>query len=102
MITVTVRALLFLRPKLAARGIGRSGAQMRLEDGARVADLVAACGLADHEVEAAFVNHRCVPLDTELRDGDHVVLLPPGTPGPHRYLLGIAKLPSEPRLRRRD
>jgi len=93
MITVSVRALLSLRPKLAARGIGRAGAQMRLEEGARVADLIAACGLTDHEVEAAFVNHKVVPPECELCDGDEVVLLPPGTPGPHRYLLGIAKLP---------
>ena len=93
MIAVTFRGLLSLQPKLAARGIGRSGAQMRLEEGARVADLIAACGLAEQEVEAAFVNHRSVPLDTELYDGDEVVLVPPGTPGPHRYLLGIADLP---------
>ena len=95
MITVRFRALLFLQPKLAARGICRSGAQMRLEDGARVADLVAACGLEEREVEAAFVNHKVVPRECELCDGDKVVLLPPGTPGPHRYLLGIAKPPGQ-------
>lgn len=93
MITVTFRALLFLQAKLAARGIDCSGAVLALADGARVTDLIAACGLAEREVEAAFVNHRSVALDTELRDGDRVVLLPPGTPGPHRYLLGIADLP---------
>jgi sulfur carrier protein ThiS len=93
MITVTVRGVLFLQPKLAARGIDASGASLELDDGTRVADVVAACGLAEREVEAAFVNHRSVPLHTELRDGDCVVLVPPGTPGPHRYLLSIARLP---------
>jgi len=93
MITVTVRGLLFLQPKLAARGIARSGARMELDEGARVADLIAACGLTEHEVEAVFLNHKVVPHDAELRDGDEVVLIPPGTPGPHRYLLGIAKPP---------
>ena len=58
-----------------------------------VADLLAACRLEEHEVEAVFVNHKGVPLGQTLREGDRVVLIPPGTPGPHRYLLGIAKLP---------
>ena len=94
-ITVRFRALLFLQPKLAARGVAAGGATTELAEGSTVADLVAACGLDAGEVEAAFVNHRVVPPDTELHDGDEVVLLPPGTPGPHRYLLGIAKLPEE-------
>lgn len=92
---VRVRGVLFLQGKLAARGIDSSGARLTLAEGARVADAVAACGLAEREVEAAFVNHRTVPLDSTLGDGDQVVLVPPGTPGPHRYLLGIARPPEE-------
>ena len=96
MTTVTFRALSFLQAKLAARGIEYRGADIKLGEGATVADLVAACRLEDHEVEAVFVNHKGVPPDHPLHDGDCVVLIPPGTPGPHRYLLGIAKLPAEP------
>jgi len=90
---VALRALTFLRPKLAAKGVDYTGADMTLDDGATVATLIARCGLEQHEVEAAFLNHRTVPRETELHDGDEVVLVPPGTPGPHRYLLGIAKRP---------
>lgn len=96
MITVSVRGVLFLQAKLAARGIDSFGASVKLDEGANVADVIAACGLAEREVEAAFLNHTTVPLDSTLHDGDHVVLVPPGTPGPHRYLLGIAGLPEEP------
>ena len=93
MIRITFRALSFLQPKLAARGIDYAGASVELPDGATVAELIEGRGLAQHEVEAVFVNHRVVGRDHELADGDSVALVPPGTPGPHRFLLGIATLP---------
>ena len=97
MITITFRALSFLQPKLAAKGIDYIDAPVELEERTTVEGLIAGLGLAEHEVEAVFVNHRVVPPGTALHDGDRVVLVPPGTPGPHRFLLGIAKLPDQQR-----
>lgn len=42
-------------------------------------------------IEAVFVNGvACRPGDT-VRPGDRVAFVPPGTPGPYRVILGIAK-----------
>ena len=93
MITITFNAFSFLQPKLAARHIGYSNARFEVPEGTTVEELIARCSLAEHEVEAVFLNGRVVPWDRELHDGDRVALVPPGTPGPYRVLLRIAKLP---------
>ncbi|SDF48646.1 MoaD/ThiS family protein [Sporolituus thermophilus] len=41
------------------------------------------------QVEAMFINGRAQPLDAVINPGDRVALIPPGTPGPYRILLGI-------------
>jgi sulfur carrier protein ThiS len=93
MVTITFSAFLSLQPKLAAKQIDCKSARTEVAEGTTVADLIARCGLAPHEVEAVFLNGRVVSRDRELHDGDRVALVPPGTPGPHRFLLGVAKLP---------
>ena len=89
MITVTFSAFLQLREKLKAKGLRPSNVDMRLEEGSTVEALVLKAGLAPREVEGAFVNGKIHSLDTVLHDGDRVALVPPGTPGPHRMLMGI-------------
>ena len=92
-ILVTCRALSFLRPRLTALGFDPRAAAIQVPQGTSIAGLIAAIGLTQRDVESVFLRHRITPRDTELRDGDHLILVPPGTPGPHRYLLSIAPLP---------
>lgn len=40
-------------------------------------------------IEGVFRNHKVHPLDTTLFPGDEVAFVPQGTPGPHRYFLGL-------------
>lgn len=46
--------------------------------------------LLEDSVEAIFINGSVEPLNHPIRPGDRVALLPPGTPGPYRVMLGIA------------
>ena len=46
------------------------------------------------KIEAVFINGSAYTLEAGwVKPGDRVTFLSPGTPGPHRFLLGIAKLP---------
>lgn len=40
-------------------------------------------------IEGVFRNHKVHPLDTTIYSGDEVAFVPKGTPGPHRYFLGL-------------
>jgi molybdopterin converting factor small subunit len=40
-------------------------------------------------VEGIFVNHVVHGLDQVVRPGDRVAFAPYGTPGPHRFFLGL-------------
>ena len=51
--------------------------------------LIATLGLKPEEVEAVFINRVVMPKETLLKDNDRVALLPPGTPGSYRLMLGI-------------
>lgn len=46
-------------------------------------------GLPLEKVEAVFCNRLIQDLDHVLKPGDRVVFVPRGTPGPHRFTLGI-------------
>jgi sulfur carrier protein ThiS len=52
---------------------GESSVVMKLGEGATIEDLTAAMG-AEHEVYAAAVNGKVVPLSTRLAPNDHVSL----------------------------
>ncbi len=51
--------------------------------------LALSLGLPLEAIEAAIVNRRARPLSWTVRPGDRVAFVPRGTPGPHRYTLGI-------------
>lgn len=46
--------------------------------------------LLEDSVEAIFINGSVEPLTHPIKPGDRIALLPPGTPGPYRVMLGIA------------
>jgi sulfur carrier protein ThiS len=46
--------------------------------------------IAAERVEVIFVNRKAYAADiARIRPGDRVALVPPGVPGPHRFLLGF-------------
>ena len=91
MITVTFSAFTFLHAKLKERGVDHSHARRELPDGSTVNDFVSGLGLEPEDVEAVFVDGKVVPKDTPLQDGNRLALVPPGSPGPYRVLLGMVK-----------
>jgi molybdopterin converting factor small subunit len=46
-------------------------------------------GLPLERIEAVFCNHVIHDLSYLIRPGDEVAFVPHGTPGPHRFTLGI-------------
>lgn len=52
--------------------------------------LLSALDIDASAVEVMFVNRKAFALDCAvIRPGDRVALVPPGVPGPHRFLLGF-------------
>lgn len=52
--------------------------------------LLQALDIAPGRVEVIFVNRKAFAADVAvIRPGDRVALVPPGVPGPHRFLLGF-------------
>ncbi len=58
-------------------------------EGVAAAELARRLGLPLDRIEAVIVNHRTHDLSHPVRPGDRVAFVPQGTPGPHRYTLGI-------------
>ncbi len=53
-------------------------------------DLLAKLDIPREGVEVMFINRKAVAADCALiPPGDRVALVPPGVPGPHRFLLGF-------------
>ena len=89
--TIEFNAFSFLRKRLRELGLPHNDRALPIRAGETAAHLIRRLGLLEEEVEGVFVNGRIQPSETELADGDRIALVPPGTPGPHRFLLGIRK-----------
>ena len=92
MIHITFNAFSFLRKRLKEQGIAYVEALMEFPDGFTPKDIIKKFGFEDGEVEAVFVNRKVKPMETPIKDGDRIALLPPGTPGSYRLILGIKKM----------
>ena len=88
---IVFSALSFLRKPLQKKGFDCCESAMCIAEGTTPHGLLDQLGLAREAVEAVFINGKAGDMDTTLRDGDRVALMPPGTPGPHRVLLRIKK-----------
>ncbi len=86
---ITFNAFSFLQKKLKEKGIEYANVSMTINEGTRAKDIIELVELSPAEVEVAFINGKVGPLDTILKDNDRVALIPPGTPGPYRVLLGF-------------
>jgi len=58
-------------------------------DGRSAREIALDMGLPLDKIEAVFCNHRTYPVDHVIMPGDRVAFVPYGTPGPHRFCLGI-------------
>ena len=88
MAVICLKAFSFLQSRLRENGLECSNECMEIPEGRTVEQVISGLGLED-QVEAAFVNGRVASFATVLKDGDRLALVPPGTPGPYRVLLGI-------------
>ncbi len=54
------------------------------------AELLAILDIPQEGVEVMFINRKAVATNyAVVHPGDRVALVPPGVPGPHRFLLGF-------------
>lgn len=86
---ILFNAFSFLRKKLEKNGFEYVNVKATVPENHTALDLIHSLKLEKHDVEAVFVNGRAGSFGHVIQDNDRVALIPPGTPGPHRYLLGI-------------
>jgi len=86
--SVEVRAFSFLWELFRRRGWPNL-LRLPWPEAAPARELLAALEIEPAQVEAVFVNGVVRRPDSVIRPGDRVALVPPGTPGPYRVLLGI-------------
>lgn len=72
---IQVRVFATLRKYLGEEDQGEVLA-IQLAPGSTVADLIARLGIPPDEVKVVFINHRAVPRDRVLVDGDRVGVFP--------------------------
>ncbi len=89
MATICFKAFSFLQNQLRKAGREYFDERMPIRDGQSVQEIIDDLGIDQSQVEAVFVNGRTAPFSTRLKDNDRLALVPPGTPGPYRVLLGI-------------
>lgn len=89
MTVITFNAFSFLQKKLKEKRIKYSNVTMTLDQGTSAKDLIRKVQLEQEEVEAVFINGKVASFDTIFQENDRVALVPPGTPGPYRVLLGF-------------
>lgn len=65
------------------------------DDGMTGAELADALDLPLESIEGLFCNHTVYPVGHRVYPGDEVAFVPEGTPGPHRFFLGLYKAGKE-------
>ncbi len=78
MITIDFNAFSFLKFELKELGVVCPNKEMKLDKEMSIKELAKEIGLDLDKIEAAFVNHKLVSLDTIIKDGDRIALVPPG------------------------
>ena len=87
--TIEVRFFMFLA-EFAKKRNWPSPLFVEIDSGMTGDALLAELEVSQKQVEALMVNGKVVGTSAaRLQPGDRVALLPPGTPGPYRVLLGI-------------
>lgn len=87
--TVTVRFFGALHEIRRQRGLPSADVVSIDEAGATGADIAASLDLPLDLIEGMFCNHTVQPLGHVAMPGDEIAFVPVGTPGPHRFFLGL-------------
>jgi len=61
------------------------------EGGREAIDITRELGIPDEMIEAVFRNGLVQNVHDRVYPGDRVAFVPPGTPGPYRFLLGMVR-----------
>jgi hypothetical protein len=86
---ILFNAFSFIQKKLKKNGFDYANVQITIPEDHTVIDLIHSLKLKSDDVEAVFINGKANSFGYIIQDNDRVGLIPPGTPGPHRLLLGI-------------
>lgn len=87
--TVKVRMFGLLAADRCAKGFETSGEVEVGEQGMTAHDIALALDLPLELIEGVFCNHTVYGLEHVIHAGDRVAFVPYGTPGPHRFYLGL-------------
>ena len=90
-IEITFNAFSFLQKKLKKNGFDYYNVTQKITQGTTIDNLLVSLKLLPEDVEGVFLNGLIKPFDTVIQDGDRLGLVPPGTPGPYRVMLGIVQ-----------
>jgi len=71
------------------RGLASETLETIPAEGISASQLAVRMGLPVDRIEGAFCNHTIYGLAHVVHAGDEVAFVPYGTPGPHRYMLGL-------------
>jgi len=77
MAVITFRAFSELGIAFQEKGV-YSRRALEIPDNITVTELVELYGFDESDFDAVFINHRVVPKNTVIQDGDRVSLVPPG------------------------
>jgi len=86
---VTARVFGMLCEFQRERGLPAETVETVPAEGISARDLAVRMGLPVDSIEGVFCNHTIRSLSYVIRPGDQIAFVPYGTPGPHRYFLGL-------------
>lgn len=86
---ITIRTFGCLRDLRCDRGLPPTVVREVPEAGVTAGDLATGLGLPHEKIEGVFCNGTVYPLSHVVHPGDRVAFVPYGTPGPHRFSLGL-------------
>ncbi len=87
---IRLKSFSFLQSRMLEMGFSPD-CELEITPGMTPEELIRQLGLVFSEVEGVFVNGCVRDWNVQLQAGDRVALVPPGTPGPYRYMLGIKR-----------
>ncbi len=87
--TATVRLFGVLRALRCERGLPTTVEFAVTPAGTSARDVATTLDLPLDWIEGVFVNHTVYDLGRLIHPGDRVAFVPHGTPGPHRFTLGL-------------
>lgn len=87
--TVTVRMFGLLHAKRQAAGESTSAEVAVPPQGTTARAIAEGLGLDLDMIEGVFVNRTVYDIDHPVMPGDRIAFVPYGTPGPHRFYLGL-------------